>query len=325
MHHCTMLPHSTRPAVAVLVAALVGAAGCTLGEVDQGDRMSDAGSPGESGTDGRGDAGGTATEDTGTVLDAGTDAGADAGDEGGSREPVSFEVEDLPATPRTRFSSDGADHGGRGWLAFDRGGYAEGVVGAADGILAGPHRLAVRARGGGRARLHVDRWFTVFEAPGGDVWALVEIPVTVPGDPVILRVVRLDGDLQVDRLTLTPGGPGARPIPACWLADVERNPGAGWADSYAADGQCYCASTFDHNVGQLLVPTPAGPRTVREVCAALGPGPGKEGRPLFNDVQCGHGPANDAGDEDWCPGRTDQGRDGCCDRGPRWDLTDADL
>ena len=100
-----------------------------------------------------------------------------------------------------------------------------------------------------------------------------------------------------------------------------RNPGGrSWADSYSVDGECYCTSTFDHGIGPLEVPTPRGPRTVREVCDALGPGPGLEGRPLYNDIQCGNGPPNDAGDEDDCPGRVDIGREGCGHLGPRWNL-----
>jgi hypothetical protein len=101
---------------------------------------------------------------------------------------------------------------------------------------------------------------------------------------------------------------------------VGREPGAGWADSYSIGSACFCESTFDHGIGEVVVETPVGPRTVREVCAAIGPGPGSAGRPLYNDVQCGNGPANDAGDETDCPGRVDIGRQGCGHIGPRWDL-----
>ena len=101
-----------------------------------------------------------------------------------------------------------------------------------------------------------------------------------------------------------------------------RNPGgAGWADSYSVGNACYCATTFDHNIGGIVVDTPDGPKTVREVCETLGEGPGIEGRPIYNDVQCGNGPANDAGDEDDCPGRVDIGREGCGQIGPEWDLS----
>jgi len=108
-------------------------------------------------------------------------------------------------------------------------------------------------------------------------------------------------------------------------ADVPgRDPGGGWHDSYSVGAQCYCESTFDHAVGAIEVDTPFGTRTVREVCDALGSGPGSDGRPLYNDIQCGNGPANDAGDEDDCPGRVDIGREGCGHIGPRWHLDTLD-
>lgn len=112
------------------------------------------------------------------------------------------------------------------------------------------------------------------------------------------------------------------PLEDCSLDDVQQRPGGiGWADSYSVDGRCYCATSFDHNIGGVMVDTPAGPRSVMEVCEAIGPGPGVGDNPIYNDVQCGNGPANDAGDEDWCPGRVDQGEAGCCIAGPLWDLS----
>ena len=105
-----------------------------------------------------------------------------------------------------------------------------------------------------------------------------------------------------------------------------RNPGGrGWADSYSVLDKCYCSTTFDHGIGELEVETPVGTRTVRQVCEALGEGPGigrgDAARPIYNDIQCGNGPPNDAGDEEDCPGRVDIGRDGCGHIGPRWDLS----
>lgn len=101
-----------------------------------------------------------------------------------------------------------------------------------------------------------------------------------------------------------------------------REPGGrSWADSYSVGDTCYCETTFDHNIGDIMVDTPVGRRSVREVCEALGEGPGSDERPLYNDIQCGNGPANDAGDEDDCPGRVDIGREGCGHIGPRWDLS----
>ncbi len=97
-------------------------------------------------------------------------------------------------------------------------------------------------------------------------------------------------------------------------------PGDNWKDSYSVDGQCYCATTFDHGAGNLTVETPAGSRTVRQVCDAIGPGPGEAGNPLYNDVQCGNGPANNSSDETICPGRVDLGESGCSIIGPTWNL-----
>ena len=97
---------------------------------------------------------------------------------------------------------------------------------------------------------------------------------------------------------------------------------AGWADSYSAGGECWISSTFDHGAGNLVVNTPAGRMTVRELARRMGPGPGRGNNPVYNDVQCGRGPANNAGDEDRnvCPGRVDQGVAGCRVFGPTWNL-----
>lgn len=104
---------------------------------------------------------------------------------------------------------------------------------------------------------------------------------------------------------------------------VGRNPGGvGWHDSYSVGSKCYISSTFDHAIGDVSVNTPVGQITVRELADLMGPGPGRQGNPIYNDVQCGNGPFNDAGDEDDCPGRVDIGRDGCGQIGPLWDLSD---
>ena len=80
------------------------------------------------------------------------------------------------------------------------------------------------------------------------------------------------------------------------------------------DGLCWIRSTFDHGAGNLRVKVASGRTiTVRQARAELGPGPGQHGDLAFNDVQCGHGPANNAGDEDVnkCPGLVTRGRAGC--------------
>jgi hypothetical protein len=101
-------------------------------------------------------------------------------------------------------------------------------------------------------------------------------------------------------------------------ADVDPN---SWSDSYSVGNSCYCETTYDHNIGVIVVATPLGNLTVKEVCTLLGPGPGSSGRPIYNDIQCGNGPANDAGDETACPGRVDHGPNGCKYIGPKWNFS----
>jgi hypothetical protein len=99
--------------------------------------------------------------------------------------------------------------------------------------------------------------------------------------------------------------------------------GASWADSYSVGDQCYCRTTFDHNIGNFFVETPSlGWLTTRQICTMLGEGPSVNDntRPVYNDLQCGNGPPNDAGDEHVCPGRTDIGPEGCGHIGPRWNF-----
>ena len=102
--------------------------------------------------------------------------------------------------------------------------------------------------------------------------------------------------------------------------EILRSPRASYLDSYSVGDRCYCESNFDHNIVDLRVDTSVGNITVREACDIIGPGPGSRGRPLYNDIQCGNGPANDAGDEDYCPGRVDLGREGCIQIGPKWNF-----
>ena len=94
-----------------------------------------------------------------------------------------------------------------------------------------------------------------------------------------------------------------------------------WFDSYSVGDKCYCNSTFDHNIGSYYVETPFGWLTVRQVCDLLGPGPGITDRPVYNDLQCGNGPPNDAGDEHVCPGRVDMGESACGHIGPKWNFS----
>jgi hypothetical protein len=100
--------------------------------------------------------------------------------------------------------------------------------------------------------------------------------------------------------------------------------GLSWADSYSVGDRCYCdgVTTYDHDIGRFYVQTPAGWKSVQQICEMLGPGPGKKDRPIYNDVQCGNGPPNDAGDEHNCPGRVDIGPEGCGHIGPKWNFKD---
>ena len=85
--------------------------------------------------------------------------------------------------------------------------------------------------------------------------------------------------------------------------DGTQTPGNGWSDSYSEGDRCYCDSTnYDHGIGTVIVSTPCGDLTVIEACdliAATKPaGSSSANRPVYNDIQCGNGPPNNAGDED---------------------------
>ena len=54
-----------------------------------------------------------------------------------------------------------------------------------------------------------------------------------------------------------------------------------WVDSYSVGANCYCASTLEHGFGEVMVVTPMGSLTIKQVCQLLGPGPGKSGRPVL--------------------------------------------
>ncbi|CAM9537598.1 unnamed protein product [Sphacelaria rigidula] len=105
---------------------------------------------------------------------------------------------------------------------------------------------------------------------------------------------------------------------------VGANPRDSWADSYSVGSRCYMQSTFDHGIGTVEVDTPLGPRTIKELFDLLEPGPDSSGRPLYNGIRCGNGPANDAQDEIDCPGLVNHGRAGCGQIGPVWDLSELE-
>ncbi len=113
------------------------------------------------------------------------------------------------------------------------------------------------------------------------------------------------------------------------LGDIENAPkGNSWKDSYSVGDQCFCDTNgFDHGIGGKMVDTPSGRKTVRQACAMIGNGPGAAGNPIYNDIQCGNGPANNAPDETYCPGRVDlkgnKAKDGCRHIGPTWNFAKA--
>jgi hypothetical protein len=51
-------------------------------------------------------------------------------------------------------------------------------------------------------------------------------------------------------------------------------------DSYSVGDRCYCSSNWDLGIGEVMVETPMGEMSVREVCDRLGPGPGRYGHPV---------------------------------------------
>ncbi|GAA4115705.1 hypothetical protein GCM10022393_15970 [Aquimarina addita] len=103
--------------------------------------------------------------------------------------------------------------------------------------------------------------------------------------------------------------------------------GKSWADSFQANGLCWCDSTFDHDlddIDKVSYVINGVKRNIKDICDELKNHPlvrnYQSGDPLYNDIQCGNGPANTAIDETQCPGRVDLGRDGCSEIGPKWDV-----
>lgn len=111
------------------------------------------------------------------------------------------------------------------------------------------------------------------------------------------------------------------------LPDGQNPGGKSWADSFQANGLCWCDSTFDHDlndINQVSFTINGVKRNIEDICDELKNHPlvrdYQSGDPIYNDIQCGNGPANTAIDETQCPGRVDLGRDGCSEIGPRWDI-----
>jgi len=97
------------------------------------------------------------------------------------------------------------------------------------------------------------------------------------------------------------------------ISGVLRTPTANYADSYSYMNKCYISSGFDHGAGDLTI----GGVNARTIAANQNPPVGiDQADAIYNDINCGNGPANTAGDEDWCPGRVDSGITGCLIAGP---------
>jgi hypothetical protein len=109
---------------------------------------------------------------------------------------------------------------------------------------------------------------------------------------LILLVVVAQEDVHPDVVAVLDVAGGLRPKPR-------------WASSYSDGENCYCLPFLDGTIGNFVVETELGWLTTQEVCDLLGPGPGRRGRPVYNDIQCGNGPPNDDENEFLCPGRTD--------------------
>eukprot|EP00752_Nemacystus_decipiens_P004279 g3908.t1 len=123
--------------------------------------------------------------------------------------------------------------------------------------------------------------------------------------------------------------PASAPVDGAFVDDIVKiivvegqDPGRNWEDSYSVGGKCFMYSNFDHGIHDFIVDTPLGNMTVETLFGLMGPGPGADGRPLYNDIQCGNGPANTAIDETTCPGLVQYGRAGCGQIGPKWDLSE---
>lgn len=138
-----------------------------------------------------------------------------------------------------------------------------------------------------------------------------------------------DALLNIDRFVLSPLIDESAPPADAHLDIVKaigvagRDPqGLSWADSYSVAGRCYMDSSLGDGIVGAMVNTPDGAMSVRELSTRMQPGPGRAGNPIYNDIQCGNGPASPAQHETDCPGRVDIGIEGCGQIGPMWDLSD---
>lgn len=144
--------------------------------------------------------------------------------------------------------------------------------------------------------------------------------VSAVGRNIDIKFVPEKGNPKINTIEILPvsGRPPHPDIQAVVPVEGDTPEGNGnsWADSYSVSDRCYCAMTYDHAIDAVMVETPIGFMSVKQACEMIGPGPGKKGNPIYNDIQCGNGPPNNAGNEQQCPGRVDLGRKRCGHIGP---------
>ncbi|CAB1106294.1 unnamed protein product [Ectocarpus sp. CCAP 1310/34] len=102
--------------------------------------------------------------------------------------------------------------------------------------------------------------------------------------------------------------------------------GASWSDSYSVGSKCYMQTTFDHDIGEVVVDPPQGPMKIGELFDLLELGPGSQDQPLYNDIQCENGPTNSHQilDKILCPGLVQYGIKDCGQIGPLRDLSELE-
>lgn len=90
--------------------------------------------------------------------------------------------------------------------------------------------------------------------------------------------------------------------------------------SYTANNSCYCNLSANSSLHKRIVGTPVGGQTVMQVCERIGEGPalkksaGQYNFPVFDDMQCGHGP----GETGYRGLLSDMGPESV--NAPKWDL-----
>jgi len=168
----------------------------------------------------------------------------------------------------------------------------------------------------------------IFKEAGGGYTAMSKLAhTTVSGRSMKIDFIGVTQHPKVSAIEITKvANRGSAPIHPDVQAIIDVPGGVEplgvlWMDSYSVGDECFCRTTYDHDIADVLVKTSVGWMTIMEACELLGPGPGftpGSGYPIYNDIQCGNGPPNNAGDEHLCPGRVDLGEEGCGHIGPTW-------